>query len=92
MRGGVHGLNFEQVAGDIPTVLRLATRVDELRFDSVWVGDHIIIPTRIASAYPYSPTGTAPFKPEESALEPLTLLSYLAGCTSHVQLGVSVLV
>jgi probable F420-dependent oxidoreductase len=92
MRFGVHGLNFGRVAGDIPTLLRLATRSDELRFDSVWVGDHIIIPTQIASAYPYSPTGTPPFKPEESALEPLTLLSYLAGCTSHVQLGISVLI
>jgi probable F420-dependent oxidoreductase len=92
MRFGVHGLNFGQVAGDIPTLLRVATRADELRFDSVWVGDHIIIPTQIASAYPYSPTGTPPFKPEEAALEPLTLLSYLAGCTSHVQLGISVLI
>jgi probable F420-dependent oxidoreductase len=92
MRVGVHGLNFGQVAGDIPTLLRIATRAEELRFDSVWVGDHIIIPWEIASAYPYSPTGTPPFKPQEAALEPLTLLSYLAGCTSRVQLGVSVLI
>jgi probable F420-dependent oxidoreductase len=92
MRVGVHGLNFGQVAGDIPTLLRIATRAEELGFDSVWVGDHIIIPWEIASAYPYSPTGTPPFKPQETALEPMTLLSYLAGCTSHVQLGVSVLI
>jgi probable F420-dependent oxidoreductase len=92
MRVGIHGLNFGQVAGDIPTMLRLAMRADELGFDSVWVGDHIIIPTQIASAYPFSPSGTPPFKPEESALEPLTLLSYLAGCTSRLQLGISVLI
>src|ERR671923_55332 len=92
MRFGVHGLNFGQVAGAVPTLLRVVTRAEELGFDSVWVGDHIIIPWQIASAYPYSPTGTPPFKPEESALEPLTLLSYLAGCTSRVQLGISVLI
>jgi probable F420-dependent oxidoreductase len=92
MQFGVHGLNFGQVAGDIATLLRLATRADELGFDSVWVGDHLIIPWHIASAYPYSPTGTPPFKPEEAALEPLTLLSYLAGCTSRVRLGISVLI
>jgi probable F420-dependent oxidoreductase len=92
MRFGVHGLNFGQVAGDVAMVVRLATRVDELGFDSVWVGDHIVIPWQIDSAYPYSPTGRPPFNPEESALEPLTLLSYLAGCTSRVQLGVSVLI
>ena len=92
MHVGVHGLNFGQVAGDLPTVLRLATRAHEFRFDSVRVGDHIIIPTQMASIDPYSTTGTAPFKPVESALEPLTLLCYLADCTSHVQPGVSVLV
>ena len=92
MHFGVHGINFGQVAGDIPTLLRLVTRADALGFDSVWVGDHIVIPRQIASAYPYSPTGTPPFRPDEPALEPLTLLSYLAGCTSRVQLGVSVLI
>jgi probable F420-dependent oxidoreductase len=89
---GVHGINFGQVAGDIPTLLRLVTRADALGFDSVWVGDHIVIPRQIASAYPYSPTGTPPFRPEEAALEPLTLLSSLAGSTSRVRLGVSVLI
>jgi probable F420-dependent oxidoreductase len=89
---GVHGINFGQVAGDMPALLRLVTRADALGFDSVWVGDHVVIPRQIASAYPYSPTGTPPFRPDEPALEPLTLLSYLAGCTSRVRLGVSVLI
>jgi probable F420-dependent oxidoreductase len=92
MRFGVHGLNFGRVAGDIPTLLQVATRADDLGFDSVWVGDHVIIPRQIASAYPYSPTGMPPFKPEEAALEPLTLLSYLAGRTTRVRLGISVLI
>jgi probable F420-dependent oxidoreductase len=92
MRFGVHGLNFGRVAGDIPTLVRLVARTEELSFDSVWVGDHIILPWHIASPYPYSPTGTPPFKPDEAALEPLTLLSYLAGSTVHVQLGISVLI
>ena len=92
MRFGVHGINFGQVAGDIPMLLRLVTSADALGFDSVWVGDHVVIPRQIASAYPYSPTGTPPFQPDEPALEPLTLLSYLAGCTSRVRLGVSVLI
>jgi probable F420-dependent oxidoreductase len=92
MRFGVHGLNFGRVAGDVPTLLRVVTRAEELGVDSVWVGDHIIIPWQIASAYPYSPTGTPPFRPDEAALEPLTLLSYLAGGTARVQLGISVLI
>jgi probable F420-dependent oxidoreductase len=92
MRFGVHGFNFGRVAGDIPAVLRLVTRAEELGWDSVWVGDHIVIPRTITSAYPYSPTGTPPFQPDEAALEPLALLSYLAGCTTRITLGVSVLI
>ncbi len=92
MRFGVHGLNFGKVAGEIPLLLQVVKSADDLGLDSVWVGDHIVIPRQIASAYPYSPTGTPPFKPDEAALEPLTLLAYLAGCTAHVQLGISVLI
>jgi probable F420-dependent oxidoreductase len=92
MRFGLHGFNFGQIASDLPSLLRLVARAEALGFDSVWVGDHIIIPRQIDSAYPYSPTGTPPFRPDESALEPLTLLSYLAGCTSRLRLGVSVLI
>jgi probable F420-dependent oxidoreductase len=92
MQFGVHGFNFGRVAADIPALLRLVARAEALGFDSVWVGDHIVIPWQIASPYPYSPTGRPPFRPEEPALEPLALLSYLAGCTTRVKLGLSVLI
>jgi hypothetical protein len=54
-RFGVHGLNFGEVASDFPTMLRLAMRADELGFDSVWLGDHIIMQTRIASSRSVAP-------------------------------------
>ena len=70
----------------------LATRAEELGFDHVWVSDHIVIPTNISSAYPYSPTGAFASDPSQPYCEALSALSYLAGCTKRVKLGTHVLV
>ena len=70
----------------------LAMRGEELGFDQVWIGDHIVMPTHIASAYPYSTTGTPPFDATQPWCDPLSVLSYLAGCTQRIKLGTSVLI
>ena len=70
----------------------VATRAEELGFDHAWVSDHIVIPTEVASPYPYSPTGTAPFDSGLPYCEPLSAMGYLAGCTQRIKLGTHVLV
>jgi len=70
----------------------LAQHAEALGMDSVWVSDHIIVPRRIDSFYPYDPAGRFPTAPEQTYLEPLTALTFLAGCTDRVQLGTSVLI
>jgi probable F420-dependent oxidoreductase len=74
------------------TIAALGGRADALGFDSVWVSDHVVIPERIESTYPYGPPGT--FTPANRAnyFEPLTVLAFLAGRTERARLGVSVLV
>ncbi len=62
-----------------PALDRMASLVEDLGFDSLWVSDHIIVPEG---------SGYIP----EHMLEPLAALSYLAARTIHVTLGVSVLV
>lgn len=63
-----------------PTALdRMAAIVEDLGFDSLWASDHIIVPEG---------SGYIP----ELMLEPLAVLSHLAARTTHVTLGVSVLV
>ena len=57
----------------------MAAVVEDLGFDSIWTSDHIIVPEGSS----YIP---------EVMLEPLATLSHLAARTSHVTLGVSVLV
>ncbi len=68
----------------------LAQRADALGYDSIWVSDHVVIPMRFASRYPYP----GRFTPESAGIyyEPLMTLAVLAGATRRVQLGTSVLV
>ncbi|MGD9932491.1 MAG: LLM class F420-dependent oxidoreductase [Dehalococcoidia bacterium] len=63
-----------------PNAIRtMARAVEDLGFDSIWVSDHVIVPEGSS----YIP---------EFMDEPLATLAYLAGQTSHVNVGVSVLI
>ncbi|HEY7870725.1 MAG TPA: LLM class F420-dependent oxidoreductase, partial [Methylomirabilota bacterium] len=73
-------------------VLTFARRMEALGYDSLWASDHVVIPHRITSRYPYSPTGQFPLGPEVPFLEPLTTLAVVAGVTQRVTLGTSILV
>ena len=73
-------------------LIKLARKADELRYSSVFVTDHVVIPSSQSAPYPYSPTGKFAGDWKNGYLEPLTLMSYLAGETSRVRLGTSVLV
>ena len=74
-----------------PDALRtLARRAEELGFDHLWVGDHLVRPVQITSPYPYSASGA--FGDERPFCEALTMLSHLAGCTQNIKLGTFVLI
>jgi probable F420-dependent oxidoreductase len=91
MRVGCHLPMYGPVATR-RSVLAFARRVEGLGYDSLWASDHVVIPHRIASRYPYSPTGKFPLGPEVPFLEPFTTLALVAGVTERVQLGTSILV
>src|SRR5262249_12717347 len=73
-------------------VLAFARRMESLGFDSLWASDHIALPYRIDSRYPYAATGEFPLPPDANFLEPLTTLALVAGVTERVKLGTTVLV
>ncbi len=74
-------------------VLTIAATAEKLRYASVFVTDHIVLPASTArSMYPYSPTGRFPGGSRQDYFEPLTMLAYLARATSKISLGTSVLV
>ncbi len=74
------------------TVLGFARRLEALGYDSLWASDHVVIPWRITSRYPYGPTGEFPLPPATPFLEPLTTLALVAGATERIRLGTTVLV
>lgn len=91
MRFGIHLANSGPHAAP-DRFARLAARAEELGFASVWVSDHIVIPTEFASVYPYGPPGTFSLATSGNYFEPLVTLAWVAGATRRVRLGISVLV
>ena len=73
-------------------LVAITKKGEELGYDSVFTGDHIVVPRAIASIYPYTERGEFPGSSTGEAMEQLTLLSFLAGQTSKIQLVASVII
>jgi len=81
--------------GQLATPERLgiiARKGEELGFDSLLTGDHILVPRHISSPYPYTEGGEFPGSGSGESMEQITLLSYIAGQTSKIRLVTSVLI
>jgi probable F420-dependent oxidoreductase len=68
----------------------VARRAEALGFESVWVPEHLVLPARIASRYPYAADGVPPFTPDTPHLDPLMLLTHIAAATATIRLGTNI--
>ncbi|MCP9948251.1 LLM class F420-dependent oxidoreductase [Actinomadura madurae] len=83
------GLNIVPVhPGELSKV---AIRAEELGFESLWSGEHVVTPTVLRHSYP-GRTSKPPFAWNSRFLDPLATLTFLAGITSRVRLGTGVLI
>ena len=86
------GFNLPQSGPDAgpDAIARVATRAEELGYDSVWVWERLLFPTSPQTPYGGTPDGSYPdaFKRH---LDPLAALTFAAAHTSRVALGTSVL-
>ena len=73
-------------------LVRIAQEAEALGFDFVTVSDHLIIPTSIASRYPYSDSGEFPSGAAADRLEQLTAATFIAASTSTLRIVTSVMV
>ena len=73
-------------------MLNMAQLAEDRGFESIWVPDHVIMPTQIDTTYPYNKAGEYIADPKGAHLEPFTGLSFVAGCTRRVRLGFTVIV
>jgi probable F420-dependent oxidoreductase len=65
---------------EVPRVLDVARHAEARGLDSLWVTDHVIVPTGANLIY------------REEMLDPLAVLPWLAGVTSRIALGTSVVI
>jgi probable F420-dependent oxidoreductase len=76
---GVNLLNFGP-AGSPEALLRWTLAAEELGYDSVMVSDHVAVTSDVAEPYP------------ETFQDPFVTLAWLAGHTSRVRLGTTVVI
>ena len=75
-----------------PDIVRVAQRAEALGYESIWTGDHLILPTGGTRQYPYTADGSFPLASTENFLEPFTLLAYVAAVTRTIKLGTTVII
>ena len=77
-------------------LVTIAKRGEELGYETILPGEHIVISRHVKSPYPYTPGGVFPgYGPSElevSHMEPLAMLAFLAGQTQSIRLGTGVLI
>lgn len=87
------GLAFASSIGiDGAAALELCRRAEDAGFESLWGGEHVILPDEIASKYPYTADGRIPAEPETPIPDPLIWLAFAAAATKHVRLGTCILI
>ena len=76
---GLYGLHRGSSA-DPDTLVRRARRAEEVGFESLWVGDHIALPSALADP------------PQQPRIEAVVALTYIAALTTRVRLCFGVIV
>jgi probable F420-dependent oxidoreductase len=75
-----------------PGIIKFARRAEELGFESLWCGDHIVLPTAGTNQYPYTADGSFPRSSDIGFLETMTVLAYVAAVTERIRLGSTVII
>ncbi len=81
------GLTFFPISPKF--LLPLARRADALGYDSLWLGEHVVIPTKVDSRHPYAPE-LGPPSPGTPLHDPLIVFGYVAAQTERIKLGTSI--
>ena len=71
---------------------RFAQRTEELGFESILLGDHVVLPTDGTNQYPYTVDGSFSSASDAPFLETMTLLGFLAACTDTIKIGSTVII
>jgi probable F420-dependent oxidoreductase len=82
MRFGLFGINFGSCAGP-ELQRRIALAAEEVGFESIWTGEHVVMPVR---------DNPVPIAPETPFLDSIVALTRVATLTSRIRLGTGILI
>jgi probable F420-dependent oxidoreductase len=77
---------------DAQAIRRFVKRAEDLGFEAVLSGDHIVLPTAGTNQYPYTADGSFSRPADEPFLETMTTLGFMAACTDTIKLGSTVII
>jgi probable F420-dependent oxidoreductase len=83
LRFGLHGIN-QRLATDPAVAMRVAQLAEEVGFDSLWAGEHVVLPD------PRTPDSG--MDPDDPILDPIVALTFVAANTKQILLGTGVIV
>ncbi len=87
------GLAFaSSIAFDQEATLDICRAAEESGFESLWGGEHVILPTSIESRYPYTADGKIPAEPDTPIPDPLIWLAFAAAAAPTLRLGTCILI
>lgn len=88
MKFGVIPINID-VAG-LEEMVSIARHAESAGCESIWTAEHVIIPTRLDTEYPYSESGEMPLGGDMNFFDPLITLSAVAASTTTLRLGTGI--
>jgi probable F420-dependent oxidoreductase len=80
---GLFSMNF-YACSVADTAVRVARLAESAGFESLWAGEHVVLPDPRVSP--------SPMDPDQPVLDPLVALAYLASHTSAVKLGTGIII
>src|ERR1700722_4351817 len=82
MKLGLFSMNSTRCSW--PEVARFGRLAEELGYESLWAGEHVVAPS------PREPP--SPIEPTDRTLDPLIVLAYLAAVTRRIKLGTGIII
>jgi probable F420-dependent oxidoreductase len=89
MKVGLFGINMghADASASLPSLI---AELEDAGFESVWTGEHVIIPEDYASRYPYNSSGKLGIPKEMPFSDPLITLSFIAAHNTKLRLGTGI--
>ena len=72
---------------EVDQFVEIAKFAEQLGFEGITVADHLVVPTKVETAYPYTPDGAMWWPTETPWPDPWVTLAGMGTATSRIKLG-----